>query len=337
MLVCGILIMYICAKEECDIILNLKEKNAFSSGVALGQVSHAYIIEGAKGVGKLDFALFAAARLMCTGESKPCLECSQCKKVMAKAHPDMWVLGTDKPCVVADARRIIKDAYLIPNDGEKKVYIIANADKANRQTQNAMLKILEEPPSSVVFFLLAERKDMLLATVKSRCRTVTLNGMDEEEILQLLRQKYPRKSEESLKEAARLCGRSIGEAEELLSKDSVVETNRAHEFLHSYFDGGDKYSLFVTVLKGKQKRESNLLFLSLLHGAFADILRVKCGVGRCNVLSLQQASVYARKKTRRSVAVCLKTVERACVAIAANGNYTAVISDMLIKLGNERK
>ena len=308
------------------VILNQKEKLSFSSGYINGKVSHAYIIEGAKGVGKLDFALYAASVLMCEGEDKPCGVCPQCKKVASKAHPDMWILGTEKNCVVADARRIIKDAYLVPNDGEKKVYIIANADKMNRQTQNAMLKILEEPPAPVVFFLLAERKDLLLATVKSRCRTITLAGMEESEILEALRKKYPRKSDETLQEVTRLCGRSIGEAEELLGRDSVAEMNRAAEFIKSYFGDGDKYSLYVSVLKGK-----------LVHGAFADILRVKCGVARCNVLSVQDAAVYARKKTRRSVAACLKTVEEACVAIGANGNYTAVMSDMLIKLGSERK
>lgn len=315
---------------------NEKEKLLFSQSCKNGKTSHAYIIEGAKGVGKLDFALYAASVLMCRSKDKPCGVCPQCKKVISKAHPDMWILGTDKPCAVADARRIIKDAYLVPNDGDKKVYIIASADKSNRQTQNAMLKILEEPPASVVFFLLAERKDLLLATVKSRCQTITLAGMEESEILEVLRSKYPRKPIDVLEEAARLSGRSLGEAEALLGKDSVAEMNRAAEFIESYFGGTDRYSLYVSVLKGKQKRESNLLFLSLVHGAFADILRVKCGVARCNVLTVQQAAVYARKKTRRSMAACLKIVEDACTAIGANGNYTAVMSDMLLKLGNER-
>lgn len=323
-------------EEENKLILNKKEKILFSSDYAEGKVSHAYIIEGAKGVGKADFALYAASVLMCENEDKPCGNCSQCKKVLEKAHPDVWIMGTEKACAVADARRIIKDAHLIPNDGEKKVYIIDNADKMNRQTQNAMLKILEEPPAPVVFFLLTERKDMLLATVKSRCRTVTLSGMEESEILEILRKKYPRKPEETLAEAARLSGRSLGEAEELLGRDSVAEMNRAGEFIRNYFGDTDKYLLYASVLKGKQKRESNQLFLALVHGAFADVLRVKCGVARCNVLNVQEASVYARKRTRRSVARCIKIVEDACNAIGANGNYTAVMSDMLIKLGSER-
>ena len=317
-------------------VLNIKEKKAFSSAYSANNVSHAYIIEGAKGVGKLDFALYAASVLMCEGEDKPCGVCAQCRKVNGKAHPDMWILGEDKTCVVADARRIIKDCYLVPNDGERKVYIICDADKMNRQTQNAMLKILEEPPAPVVFFLLAERKDLLLSTVRSRCRTVTLAGMEEAEILEELIKKYPRKPVETLEEATRLCGRSIGEAEALLSKDSVAEMNRASEFIKNYFGETDRYTLYVSVLKGKQKRESNQLFLALVHGAFADILRVKCGVARCNVLTVQEAAVYARKRTRRSVSACLKIVEEACVAIGANGNYTAVISNMLIKLGKER-
>lgn len=317
-------------------VLNIKEKKAFSSAHSANNISHAYIIEGAKGVGKLDFALYAASVLMCEGEDKPCGACAQCRKVNGKAHPDMWILGEDKPCVVADARRIIKDCYLVPNDGERKVYIICGADKMNRQTQNAMLKILEEPPAPVVFFLLAERKDLLLSTVRSRCRTVTLAGMEESEILEELIKKYPRKPVETLEEATRLCGRSIGEAEALLSKDSVAEMNRASEFIKNYFGETDRYTLYVSVLKGKQKRESNQLFLALVHGAFADILRVKCGVARCNVLTVQEAAVYARKRTRRSVSACLRIVEEACVAIGANGNYTAVISNMLIKLGKER-
>jgi hypothetical protein len=100
------------------------------------------------------------------------------RKVLAGLHVDVSVLdnGADTVIKVDDIRTVRRDALLRPFDGEVKVYIIAHAHRMNQNAQNALLKILEEPPRHARFILLAKSADMLLPTIRSRCaiqRTVS--------------------------------------------------------------------------------------------------------------------------------------------------------------------
>ena len=90
---------------------------------------------------------------------------------------------------VDDVRAIRRNAYIRPNEAERKVFVIENADKMNVNAQNAMLNILEEPPSPVVFLLLCENRELLLPTVLSRCAVFSVDppGKTEAEKNQLVR------------------------------------------------------------------------------------------------------------------------------------------------------
>lgn len=79
---------------------------------------------------------------------------------------------------VDTVRNIINDAYIQPNEADYKIYILANAHCMNQNAQNALLKILEEPPKYVVFILTTNSKSALLSTVLSRSVCVTLEGVD---------------------------------------------------------------------------------------------------------------------------------------------------------------
>jgi len=119
---------------------------------------------------------------VCAAEDskKPCLTCAQCDKASRGIHPDISVISKpqDKNAIVIDQiREIRKTVIIVPNDAEKKVYIITDADKMNKEAQNAFLQMLEEPPSHVVFILSTEHPVALLPTVRSRCvERITLIG-----------------------------------------------------------------------------------------------------------------------------------------------------------------
>ena len=102
------------------------------------------------------------------------------RKVLAGLHVDVSVLdnGADAMIKVDDIRAIRKDSLLRPFDGEVKVYIIAHAHKLNPTSQNALLRILEEPPPCVRFILLAKNADMLLATIRSRCALTRVTSVE---------------------------------------------------------------------------------------------------------------------------------------------------------------
>ena len=131
------------------------------------RLSHAYITDEA-------YADTLAMAVVCGAHDggRPCRCCVHCDKASRHIHPDIAVVGKleDKLIVTVDqVRELKKDVYVIPNEADKKAYIINDADKMNMNAQNAILRILEEPPSFAVFILCTENPAALLPTVRSRC------------------------------------------------------------------------------------------------------------------------------------------------------------------------
>lgn len=146
-------------------------------------LAHAYLISGPKGSGRHTLAGLLAAAMLCTGNGeKPCGVCPNCRRVLEKIHPDVSSLSEDgKPFSVDQVRELRRDAYIRPNQGTRKIYILDQADRMNASAQNAMLKLLEEGPAYSVFLLLAENGGGVLETVRSRCEQLSLALEDEPE------------------------------------------------------------------------------------------------------------------------------------------------------------
>jgi len=131
------------------------------------RLSHAYITEDS-------FAdTLAMAVVCCSGdENKPCRSCKHCEKASRHIHPDIISIGRldNKLIITVDQIRELKrDVPVIPNDSEKKAYIVRDAGAMNINAQNAFLRILEEPPAHAVFILSTDNPAALLPTVRSRC------------------------------------------------------------------------------------------------------------------------------------------------------------------------
>ena len=141
-------------------------------------LSHAYIISGPAGSGRHSLARQLAAAMLCSGQGeRPCGQCVPCQKVLKGIHPDLSVIAgpeEGKPITVDQVRALRADAYIRANEGERKVYLLENADRMNPSAQNAMLKLLEEGPRYASFLLLADSAGGLLQTVRSRCEELAL-------------------------------------------------------------------------------------------------------------------------------------------------------------------
>ena len=151
-------------------------------------LSHAYLLLAQPEAG------YAAARalaqvMLCTAPDaaqRPCGRCRDCQKAEKGIHPDVITIerqtddkGKPKREIYVDQiRAVVADAVVLPNEAERKVYIIRDADTMNTAAQNALLKALEEPPRFVSFILLAASPAPLLETVRSRCQTLHVSGED---------------------------------------------------------------------------------------------------------------------------------------------------------------
>jgi len=131
-----------------------------------------------------------AQTMLCTGAegTRPCGLCRNCRKAEKGIHPD--ILTVERPLddkgkqkreiYVEQVRDIVADAAVLPNEADRKVYIIRDADTMNASAQNALLKILEEPPAFVAFVLIAASAAGLLETVRSRCALRYCGGEEEQ-------------------------------------------------------------------------------------------------------------------------------------------------------------
>ena len=144
-------------------------KNAVSSAVSSGKLSHALIFEGASSEIRISAAKETAMAILCKNANKPCKTCSACHKVSIDSHPDLHIISKDGTMIKVDEIREIKEkAKVYPNDGDKSVFIICEAQNMNPQAQNALLKIFEEPARHVCFILTCPSKSSLLETITSR-------------------------------------------------------------------------------------------------------------------------------------------------------------------------
>ena len=127
-------------------------------------------------------ARYAAAALECRGEgSRPCGVCEGCRKVLSGIHPDVITVRDDqhKNISVDVVRQIRSDAYIRPNEGERKVYIFPDCALLTDQDQNVLLKIVEEGPPYAAFLFCAENAAVVLQTLRSRCVELKLRPFGE--------------------------------------------------------------------------------------------------------------------------------------------------------------
>ncbi|MEG1988738.1 MAG: DNA polymerase III subunit delta' [Oscillibacter sp.] len=133
-------------------------------------LSHALLLTG--GENREAVARYAAAAMECTDRDlRPCGQCENCRKVAADIHPDVVTVrdGEHKNIAVELVRAIRGDAYIRPNEGERKVYLFPDCALLTEQDQNVLLKIVEEGPPYAAFLFCAENSNQILATLRSRC------------------------------------------------------------------------------------------------------------------------------------------------------------------------
>lgn len=150
-----------------------------------GRVPHAMVLDGGTQNARLRLAEAVAQALVCTAPAgKPCGNCGPCRKAAAGIHPDIVHVVPEvghKTLSVDVIRRMRDDAYILPNESDSKVYIIDQADLMQDYAQNALLKILEEPPQYATFLLCTPSKAALLGTVLSRTAVFSLDSGDGDE------------------------------------------------------------------------------------------------------------------------------------------------------------
>ena len=257
------------------LVSNEKIRETVENFVKSNHFPHAILIEGEAGLGKKTLCSYLAAAALCqNGENAPCGQCKSCKMIEANSHPDLCVTALQdkkKSITVAQIRQMRDEAFIKPQNSFRKVMVIEQAHTLNEQSQNALLKVLEEPPGQTIFILLAESKSALLPTVISRVITLRLTPPPIEIALDYLKGKNPKADEEKIREAHVVTRNNIGKAAAQLKKKSFSKAyTAAEDFLENYLLSGSKYELLKITARIEKDRAFANEFLKELKFAISN-------------------------------------------------------------------
>lgn len=302
---------------------------------ASGRSSHAYLFLGGAGAGKRLIANTFAKALQCEGEKRPCDSCKSCHAFNHGNHPDVIYfqpLKNGKTYTIEDVReQLLETVDLKPFQYEKKIYIIEKADTLNIQSQNALLKTLEEPTAHAVFLLLAERAEAFLPTILSRVVVMKIRPLSAETIADYLMQ-AGHLAEESHILSAYAQGR-IGQALELVEDEGFREMRQdilgKLEVLPSMSEG-DAYLL----AKDLEGYKNDLRFLDIMELWYRDLLTAKSlrEEGYLIQRDKKDAIFRAAKEPAALLAKKAAAVRTARMRLAQNANFRLTMEVMLMDL-----
>lgn len=301
---------------------NSEELRLFFEKANGGVCSHAYIIDGADGVGKKEFALEAARAMLCSEKNKPCGYCKNCLMALSGNHPDIFVIGNEKTATIDEVRRLIVRASLKPNQAEKQIFIICNANKLREDSQNALLKLFEEPPLTVAIFLLTESRSSLLPTVLSRGQRIHLDGLRDFELADKLNEKYPSLSDSDINTVTKVASGNYGVAEKYLSKENALLREKAENLL-LFALTKKNYELTSALVLPKHKRDQLRAIMIELITVANECEKARYGVRGALTPKNKELAEVAKNASKRALSRIGEAATACIVALDGNQNVTA--------------
>ena len=319
-----------------NIVGNDKIKESLQNAVKSNNVSHSYLFVGKAGVGKKLFAKDLAKKVMCLGSNnlvqdngtqnngthdnvaqgnsiannsvkneKASLEfdnCDSCIKFDANSNPDFSIIMPDgKSIKIEQIRNLQARIVEKPISSNKKVYIIDDADTMTEESQNCLLKTLEEPPEYAMIILIASNENRMLQTIKSRCVIIRFEDLTDEEISQILHTND--------QDIIRLCEGSVAKA------DAISEKKETFAGLKIIADYLCKNSL-IDVLNNSD----------LLYSSKDDIM---------TLLDFLNIIFFEKAKENIKYSKAIDIIEKTKKKIMANNNYDMCIDYMLMHIWEE--
>lgn len=290
-----------------SIIGNDKIKKELTDIVKQNRISHSYLFVGVEGIGKKKIAKDFAQMILCDKKSG-CKMCKSCIQLKSDNHSDFNIIEPEGNSIkIEQIRTLQKQVLEKPITSKYKVYIIDDADKMTKESQNCLLKTLEEPPSNTIFILIGKNENDFLVTIQSRCMIIHFDTIEDEKLEQFLMKEYniPKLTDEQKK----LFNGSIGKA--IKAKDNLEQYTKIENLIEN-IDKKDKLEIY---------KQADLIYK--VKDEVFDILDY------INILLLEKS------KRQPKYSKCIQIVEDTKVKIKANSNYDMCIDEMVFSLWEE--
>lgn len=248
--------------------------------------AHAYLLHGPAGVGKRT-AAFAFAGVLLGDE----------RRVLSRSHPDLYFLEPLGEMIrIDDIRALRHDLHMRPFEGDRRVYLVLDADRMNEDAADALLKDLEEPPSYAVIVLVAGELGPLPPTILSRCQLVPFSRLSERAVREWIAAQAPERSEEEVRVLSRASAGRLDRARRLLDpdaaarRDALIAAARS-AYLDPTFDPGTAAGVLLGVSgeRGHEAREREQALVDTLDLTARDaeqrVRRAQRGAERDELLA----------------------------------------------------
>ena len=331
---------------------NEDTKERISAAVEKENIPHALLIGGPSGSGKSTYALEIAAAINCENKSNtylplPCRECNNCRRIFSGSFPDIKILSKpkDKASLGVEAVKDFReDMFLSATEADYKIYVIDDAETMTAEAQNALLKILEEPPARVIIILLARECDRILTTIKSRVQYIPMARFSDEELKQHTLNKLPEARQLYSSDPERFAGIIISADGRLGRAAELFDSKRAEESLEAREDalriirsvGGralysDIYRA-MSLLPTKRNELSSALELLIL--AVRDLIVVKYGNDSRLLFftSRESAAQTAKNMSTKRLLSIYDAISEAHDLCYKNANVNNLIASLTAKL-----
>ena len=279
--------------------------NVLKNQVESNLISHAYLFAGERGCGKTSCAKIFAKAINCQNpkNGSPCLECESCKEIEEESTMDIVEMDAASNRRIDDIRALKETVIYPPNNLKYKVYIIDEAHMITKEAFNALLKIMEEPPSHLVFILATTEIEKIPKTILSRVQKFEFNKIGDKEINQQINIILKDLNLEMDDEAKKLIiAKAKGAMRDALSiLDTVLSLNKSYysikdvESILGLVDEDELKDLARSIVNYDQKtslekvfslrenNKSNKEIIDSLMNYFRDLLLYKsCGKGNAN-------------------------------------------------------
>ncbi|WP_040397000.1 DNA polymerase III subunit gamma/tau [Anaerococcus senegalensis] len=314
-----------------DVLGQDRVVNVLKNQVKSGQISHAYLFAGERGCGKTTCAKIFAKAINCLDpiDSSPCGKCENCKSIEEESTMDIVEMDAASNRRIDDIRNLKETVVYPPNNLKYKVYIIDEAHMITREAFNALLKIMEEPPSHLVFILATTEIEKIPKTILSRVQKFEFNKISRDDIIKQIdiilndrkvsmrdeaKDLIVKKAKGAMRDALSILDQVLSiEKDEFLLKDvenilGVVNFESLDKLVDNIFSYNQKDSLEI-LFKMKENNKDDRDILDGLIGYLRDLMVYKTSLNKKYVENLDYIDLIEKKMDKISSEKIVSSLE----------------------------